>query len=116
MDQVLETQTAKLAIPRRFTTDMKDLWALQQRLEQRTGRRPFRVLEHPRFRAAYDFLQLRCDSGELEAEVGDWWRRFQQASPHEREAMLIREDEPKRRRRRRRRPATAAEVQSGLSA
>jgi poly(A) polymerase len=116
MDQVLETQTAKLAIPRRFTTDMKDLWALQQRLEQRSGRRPFRVLEHPRFRAAYDFLQLRCDSGELEAEVGDWWRRFQQASPHERESLLIREEEPKRRRRRRRRPAAAGAVQSGASA
>ena len=116
MDQVLETQTAKLAIPRRFTTDMKDLWSLQQRLESRSGRRPFRVLEHPRFRAAYDFLQLRCDSGELDAEVGDWWRRFQQASPHEREAMLIREAEPKRRRRRRRRPETAASAQPDASA
>ncbi|MCC6532879.1 MAG: polynucleotide adenylyltransferase PcnB [Burkholderiales bacterium] len=107
MDQVLDTQTAKLAIPRRYTTDMKDLWALQQRLENRTGRRPFRVLEHPRFRAAYDFLQLRCDCGELEAEVGDWWRRFQQASAHEREGMLLREGDAKRRRRRRRKPSTA---------
>ena len=102
MDQVLDTQTDKLAIPRRFTTDMKDLWALQQRLENRSGKRPFRVLEHPRFRAAYDFLQLRCDSGEVDAELGDWWRRFQQASPQEREGMLVREAEPKRRRRRRR--------------
>jgi poly(A) polymerase len=103
MDQVLETQTDKLAIPRRFTTDMKDLWALQQRLENRTGKRPFRVLEHPRFRAAYDFLQLRCDSGELDVELGDWWRKFQQATPSEREAMLVREVEPRKRRRRRRR-------------
>ena len=115
MDQVLETQTAKLAIPRRFTTDMKDLWALQHRLENRSGRRPFRVLEHPRFRAGYDFLQLRCDSGELDAEVGDWWRRFQQASANEREAMLIREVEPKRRRRRRRRPAVTDSVQTDVS-
>lgn len=103
MDQVLDTQTAQLAIPRRFTTDMKELWALQQRLENRTGKRPFRVLEHPRFRAAYDFLQLRCDSGELDAELGDWWRRFQQATPSEREAMLIKDAEPKQRKRRRRR-------------
>ena len=105
MDQVLDTQTDKLAIPRRYTTDMKDLWALQQRLENRSGKRPFRVLEHPRFRAAYDFLQLRCDSGEVDAELGDWWRRFQQANPHEREAMLVREVEPRRRRRRRKRLA-----------
>jgi poly(A) polymerase len=110
MDQVLETQTHKLAIPRRYTTDMKELWALQQRLENRSGKRPFRVLEHPRFRAAYDFLQLRCDSGEVDAELGDWWRRFQQASPQEREAMLVRDAEPRRRRRRRRRtPSASAE-------
>ncbi|RPI45278.1 MAG: polynucleotide adenylyltransferase PcnB [Betaproteobacteria bacterium] len=114
MDQVLETQTAKLAIPRRYTTDMKELWALQQRLENRAGRRPFRVLEHPRFRAAYDFLQLRCDSGELDAEIGDWWRRFQQAGAHEREGMLLREPEAKRRRRRRR-PALTGAVQPDVS-
>jgi len=114
MDQVLDTQTAQLAIPRRFTTDMKDLWALQHRLENRSGKRPFRVLEHPRFRAAYDFLQLRCDSGELEAELGDWWRRFQQATPHEREGMLIKEGEPKRRRRRRR-PAAGQPAQADAS-
>ncbi len=118
MDQVLDTQTAQLAIPRRFTTDMKDLWALQHRLENRTGKRPFRVLEHPRFRAAYDFLQLRCDSGELEAELGDWWRRFQQATPTERETMLLRDSEPKRSRRRRKRPAesgSASAVQADAS-
>ncbi len=109
MDQVLDTQTEKLAISRRFTADMKELWALQLRFEQRSGRRPFRVLEHPRFRAAYDFLQLRCDSGELDAEMGDWWRRFQQAKAPEREAMLLRDGEPRRRRGRRgrRRPGSA---------
>jgi poly(A) polymerase len=107
MDQVLDTQTEKLAIPRRLTADMKELWALQWRLEQRSGRRPFRVLEHPRFRAAYDFLQLRCDSGELDAEIGDWWRRFQQASASEREAMLVRGAEPSRRRSRGRRRRSA---------
>lgn len=110
MDQVLDTQTEKLAITRRFTADMKELWALQLRLEQRNGRRPFRVLEHPRFRAAYDFLELRCESGEMDAEIGDWWRRFQQANAHEREAMLLRDPEPKRRRGRRgrRRTGTAS--------
>jgi poly(A) polymerase len=101
MDQVLDAQTEKLAIPRRFTADMKELWALQQRLEQRSGRRPFRVLEHPRFRAAYDFLQMRCDSGELDAELGDWWRRFQQAGSAEREGMLLKDTGPGKRRSRR---------------
>jgi poly(A) polymerase len=113
MDQVLDTQTEKLAITRRFSADMKELWALQLRLEQRSGRRPFRVLEHPRFRAAYDFLELRCESGEMDAEIGDWWRRFQQANAHEREAMLLRDPEPKRRRGRRgRRRAGTASAES----
>jgi poly(A) polymerase len=112
---VLDAQTKRLAIPRRYTTDMKDLWSLQQRLENRAGKRPFRVLEHPRFRAAYDFLQLRCDSGELDAELGDWWRRFQQATPQEREGMLLKEAEPKRRRRKRR-PAASGSGQAGAGA
>src|ERR1043166_1749382 len=93
MDQVISVQADKLAIPRRFGTDMKDVWALQLRLEGRSGRRPFRVLEHPRFRAGYDFLQLRCASGELDAEVGNWWERFQRANNEERSAMLLRSEE-----------------------
>ncbi len=58
MDEVLDAQTDKLAIPRRLTATMKEIWALQPRFEQRSGQRPLRLLEHPRFRAAYDFL--RC--------------------------------------------------------
>jgi poly(A) polymerase len=112
MDQVLDTQTEKLAIPRRLTADMKELWALQLRLEQRSGRRPFRALEHPRFRAAYDFLQLRCDSGELDPEIGDWWRRFQQAGAAERETMLVKSPEPRRRRSRGRRRRGAGRNES----
>src|SRR5690606_22997780 len=89
MDQVLDKQTEQLAIPRRFTSDMKDLWAMQPRFEQRAGQRPFRVLEHPRFRAAYDFLLLRCESGEVEMELGEWWTRFQDADADARTAMLM---------------------------
>ena len=67
MDRVLEQQAERLAIPRRFEATIKEIWALQPRFEQRAGQRPFRLLEHPRFRAAYDFLVLRCESGELQA-------------------------------------------------
>ncbi|HKO88258.1 MAG TPA: polynucleotide adenylyltransferase PcnB, partial [Burkholderiales bacterium] len=64
MDEVLDKQTDKLAIPRRLTTTMKEIWSLQPRLEQRSGRRPFSLLEHPRLRAGYDFMMLRAESGE----------------------------------------------------
>lgn len=103
MDQVLAVQEERLAIPRRFETTMKELWALQPRYLQRAGQRPFRLLEHPRFRAGFDFLQLRCASGELEQEIGDWWERFQQADNAERQAMLKPCEGPAKRRRRRRR-------------
>ncbi len=101
MDQVLDAQQEKLAIPRRYTATMKEIWSLQLRFMQRSGRRPYLLLEHPRFRAAYDFLLLRCESGEIEQEVGAWWEAFQNAESGAREGMLIADEAPKRRRRRR---------------
>jgi poly(A) polymerase len=111
MDQVLQVQSEKLAIPRRYGGDMKEIWALQARLLNRSGRRPFQLLEHLKFRAAFDFLLLRCESGELEAEIGDWWKKFAHADEVARAGMLHK-DAPaaatKRRRRRRRKPADGA--------
>ena len=104
MDQVMQLQAEKLAIPRRFGGDMKEIWALQPRFEQRAGRRPYRLLELPRFRAGYDFLLLRCESGELDTEIGEWWTQFQDANEGEREALLKPDSAPKKRRRRRRKP------------
>jgi len=88
MDMVLEKQTGQLAIQRRFVTDMRDIWGMQPRFEKRVGRMPFRLLESPRFRAGYDFLQLRCESGEQPAEIGQWWTDFQNAPPDTREDMI----------------------------
>ena len=113
MDNVVSAQVENLAIPRRFTTDMKDLWALQPRLLNRSGRRPYKLLEHPRFRAAYDFLLLRCESGEVDLEVGQWWDRFQHGSDEEREQLLLPEEGPKRRRRRRKAPRDAGGESGG---
>ncbi|MBI4205530.1 MAG: polynucleotide adenylyltransferase PcnB [Betaproteobacteria bacterium] len=103
MDQVMQAQAEQLAIPRRFGSDMKEIWALQPRFLQRSGHRPYRLLQHLRFRAAYDFLLLRCESGEVDAAVGEWWTRFQRAGEAERAQMLVHDAEPKKRRRRRRR-------------
>ncbi|HEX2825632.1 MAG TPA: polynucleotide adenylyltransferase PcnB [Burkholderiales bacterium] len=106
MEQVAQTQAEKLAIPRRYGADMKEIWVMQPRFMQRNGRRPYRLLENPRFRAGYDFLLLRCASGEVDAGVGEWWTRFQHADETERRALLAQQedfDAPKRKRRRRRR-------------
>jgi poly(A) polymerase len=109
MDNVVALQVEKLAIPRRFTTDMKEIWTLQPRLLQRSGRRPYRLLEHPRFRAAFDFLQLRCESGEVDQETWTWWDRFKDAGEDERARMLVPDREGAKRRRRRRKPRPAAD-------
>jgi poly(A) polymerase len=90
---------------------MREIWMLQHRFEQRGGRRPFRLLQHPRFRAAFDFLALRAESGEVDAALAEWWERFQTADTAGREALLREvggEGTGKRKRRRRRRPRTPA--------
>jgi poly(A) polymerase len=107
MDAVLDIQTDKLAIPRRLTAVMKEIWALQPRLEQRSGRRPFGLLAHERFRAGFDFLVLRSGSGEAPEELSQWWEKFQQAGEAERQAMLMAPQPGERRRRRRRRHKSA---------
>ncbi len=101
MDEVLDTQGEKLAITRRIAGDIKDIWLLQPRFERRGGRAPFRLVEQARFRAAWDFLRLRAESGEAPQELADWWAAFEQAGNAEREDMLKPDTGPKKRRRRR---------------
>jgi len=106
MDDVLDVQGEKLAITRRIAGDIKDIWALQPRFEQRSGKRPYGMLEQPRFKAGYDFLLLRAESGEVPAEVGRWWTDFLNGDGDERAALLLppAPDEAKKRRRRKRKP------------
>src|SRR3989338_2320986 len=112
MDEVLARQKAQLAIPHRHDAVMKEIWLMQQRFEQRAGQRPFRLLEQPRFRAGFDFLLLRCASGEVDDELGLWWDEFQDASAERQSEMLQPEqagDKKRRRRKPRKKPETADE-------
>lgn len=87
-DDVLHSQTEKLALQRKIASDMRDIWAMQPRFERRIGKSPYKLLEHPRLRAGYDFLLLRCESGEIDLEIGQWWTDFMAADGGQREAML----------------------------
>ncbi len=93
-DDVLEVQTEKLALQRKIASDMRELWALQPRFERRAGKTPYKLLEHPRFRAGYDFLQLRCESGEIDREVIDWWTAFMHADDEGRETLRTQKPKP----------------------
>lgn len=86
--KITSNQLAHTAIPKRFSIPMREIWDQQQRLPQRGGSRAQRLMEHPRFRAAYDFLLLREESGEIEAGLGQWWTEFQQADNEQREQMV----------------------------
>ena len=81
---------------------------MQPRFEERAGQRPWRLLELPRFRMAYDFLALRAASGEVPAEIESWWRAFQGADEETRRAMLLPDTGAHKKRRRRRRKAHPA--------
>ena len=108
MDEVLEAQAEKLAITRRVAGDIKDIWALQPRFEQRTGKRPYALLAHPRFRAGYDFLLLRAAAGEVEDALAQWWAEFIDADSERRAAMLLPPPAGEKKRRRRKAKTAAA--------
>lgn len=87
VDRAVRAVLARVAVHRRFTLGLRDMFALQTRLEAPRGRRALRTLEHPRFRAAYDLLQLRAEFGMADPALVEWWTRLQAASPEQRSAM-----------------------------
>ena len=88
MGDVMEQQCQTISIPRRFSTPAKDIWQLQLRFERSQGTRAFKLLEHPKFRAAYDLLLLRgeVEGGNL-AKSAAWWQQFVEADETERLAI-----------------------------
>ncbi len=104
MSDVLDRQAEKLAITKRLVGDIKEIWSLQPRFEQRSGKRPYGLLGHPRFRAGYDFMLLRAQTGEIDASLGDWWTRFIESDGAAQEALIAgapKDHAPAKKRRRR---------------
>ncbi|GAA0836891.1 MULTISPECIES: polynucleotide adenylyltransferase PcnB [Marinomonas] len=111
---VLDNQVASTAIPRRFSTPMREIWDMQFRLPKRYGKRAFVLLDHPRFRAAFDFLLIRELSGTELGGLGAWWESFQFANENEQRELIksidLRANDkegPKKRRPRRRKKSNA---------
>lgn len=102
--ETIAAQCRRTVIPRRFSTPMREIWELQQRLL--TRRSPQKLAAHPRFRAAYDFLLLREQSGEQLGNAGEWWTRFQDG---ERPPPPAPAERSRRSRRRRRPPSGRAD-------
>ena len=95
-EEVILKQVRRTALPRRFSTVTREIWLMQYRLNRTKGRRAMRILSHPKFRAAYDFLLLRAEEDERLAELAAFWTQAQKERPST-------QGEPVKRRPRRRR-------------
>ncbi|WP_047049832.1 polynucleotide adenylyltransferase PcnB [Vibrio mexicanus] len=86
---ILDQQVKTIAIPRRHTATIREIWQLQLRLPRRNGKRAFRLMELNKFRAGYDFLEMRGEvEGEETEQLAKWWETFQNAGRNMRQAMV----------------------------
>ncbi len=103
MSQVIAEQNQVILIPKRHTQMMREIWLLQYQFLKRSGNRPAELLQHPRFRAAYDLLALRALAGDASMELTDWWTTFQEADTDARAALMASTPTTKNKRRRKKR-------------
>jgi poly(A) polymerase len=87
-DTILKAQQSRVAIPRRFGIPMRELLMLQPRFNRRSGVKSLSLLQHPRFRAAYDFLLVRAQAGAADPELAQWWTQVQSVPQEERVKMV----------------------------
>ena len=116
-EEAVRAQQSRVSIPRRFSLPMREMFILQPRFRRREGKKALALLNHPRFRAAYDLLLLRAEVGAEAPELAQWWTQVQVAPSTERESMVkqtapatdgARTRRPRRRRRGKRRSAPPA--------
>jgi poly(A) polymerase len=86
-NEIISRQVKSTAFPRHISMAMREVWGLQPKFNIRIGSKPSRLLGHPRFRAGYDFLLLRTETGGAEPELAEWWTRYQNANENEQRKM-----------------------------
>mgnify|MGYP006138237001 CR=1 FL=1 len=101
VDAVFDARIGDISGRGKLAADMREIWMMQPRFEKRTGSTPFGLVEQPRFRAAFDFMRLRADIGEVDVVLADWWQEFSLASDAVREDLVaqLREEQHKGQRR-----------------
>jgi poly(A) polymerase len=107
IDDVFNARIGDVSGRGKLAGDMRDIWMMQPRFDKRVGSAPFGLVEQPRFRAAFDFMRLRAENGELEEVLSDWWEEFSLADDNLRNDMV---DEVKLEQQQRVRPARAPRV------
>jgi len=115
IDEVFDSRIGDVSGRGKLGADMRDIWLMQPRFEKRVGSGPWTLVDHVRFRAAFDFMRLRADVGEIDELLADWWQEFSLADDATREDLLLQartavpQDDAPKKRRRRRKPAGGAE-------
>ena len=88
VDTVFDARIGDISGRGKLAADMREIWLMQTRFERRQGNSVATLIEQPRFRAGFDFLRLRGDAGEIDAELANWWEDFSQADDEGRRALL----------------------------
>ena len=115
IDEVFDSRIGDVSGRGKLGADTRDIWLMQPRYEKRVGSGPWTLVDHVRFRAAFDFMRLRADVGEVDELLADWWQEFSLADDATREDLLqqartaVPQDDAPKKRRRRRKPAGGAE-------
>ena len=122
IDDVFRARIGDVSGGGKLASDMREIWVMQPRFEKRVGSSPFGLVEQARFRAAFDFMRLRADIGEVEEVLADWWQEFSMASDSLRQDLVdqVREEQHKRQRSPRphrapRAEASAADIAQGAT-
>jgi poly(A) polymerase len=100
--EISAMQQNRISIPRRFTAPMREMLALQPRFDNTKGRRALNLLEHRRFRAAYDFMMLRAEVGAVHEDIARFWTDVQQQDLDGRRKTFDVDDRPRGKKRKRR--------------
>ena len=76
IDDVFNARIGDVSGRGKLAADMREIWMMQPRFEKRVGSAPFGLVQQERFRAAFDFMRLRADIGEVDEVLADWWQEF----------------------------------------
>ena len=116
IDHAFDARIGDVSGRGKLAADMREIWMMQPRFEKRTGSTPYGLLEQARFRAAFDFMRLRADIGEVDEAIGEWWQEFTTADDLRREDLMaqVREEQKRGQRVHVRAPGRAAGDADGV--
>ena len=88
VDATFDARIGDISGRGKLAADMREIWQMQPRFDKRTGSSPAAMLAQPRFRAAFDFMRLRADAGEIDMALVEWWEAYSMGDEDKRRDLL----------------------------